>query len=393
MHPCPATSRGGTCPSPRSRNPRASATPATRTRRRSRSSGATCDPALAAGPRPGWPSELDPPDGGMELRQLQRDLDPQGRAVRCRGRGLRGVRRRHRGPVFRPCRRGQLAGGGGACDALRRCAARDLRASRPEHRVARGKGGPGERDRLGPGEWLRGAARIHGRSHARRDGGGARRRCRARAARLPHRVRCAGVRALLPERDGGSGAEVVRDLRSRARVATQVRPHLRAVLFDWGDTLFHAPHAPEVILSFAARSGVPMSIGLARALWDELWAAGKTPEEIAKGRDLSPEAHRRVWTALFTRADRVVPDLSRELYERVMDPHSWVPYTDTGPTLRAVRDRGLRVGVVSNVPADLRPVFAKHGLEGLVDSFTHSFEVGAEKPDPAIFLAAAKSLG
>ena len=46
-----------------------------------------------------------------------------------------------------------------------------------------------------------------------------------------------------------------------------------------------------------------------------------------------------------------------------------------------------------NVPADLRPVFAKHGLDGLVDSYTHSFEVGAEKPSPAIFLAAAKSLG
>jgi len=176
-------------------------------------------------------------------------------------------------------------------------------------------------------------------------------------------------------------------------VASQVRPRLRAVLFDWGDTLFHAPHAPEVILSFAERTGVPMTIGLARGIWDELWAAGKTPEEIAKGRDLSPEAHRRVWMELFARADRVAPGLSRALYERVMDPHSWVPYADTPATLRAVRDRGLRVGVVSNVPVDLRPVFAKHGLDGLVDSFTHSFEVGAEKPDPAIFLAAAKSLG
>jgi len=176
-------------------------------------------------------------------------------------------------------------------------------------------------------------------------------------------------------------------------VASQVRPPLRAVLFDWGDTLFHAPHAPEVIVSFAERSGVPMSIGTARGIWDELWAAGKTPDEIAKGRDLSPEAHRRVWTALFARADRVVPGLSRELYARVMDPHSWVPYADTRSTLEAIHHRGLRVGVVSNVPADLRPVFAKHGLEGLVDSFTHSFEVGAEKPDPAIFLAAARSLG
>jgi HAD superfamily hydrolase (TIGR01509 family) len=165
------------------------------------------------------------------------------------------------------------------------------------------------------------------------------------------------------------------------------------VLFDWGDTLFHAPHAPEVIVTFARSSGAPISEARARELWDEIWAAGKTPEEIAKGRDLSPEAHRRVWMELFARLDRVVPGLARALYERVMDPHSWVPYADTRSTLEEVRRRGLKVGVVSNVPADLRPVFARHGLGGLVDSFTHSFEVGAEKPDPAIFIAAAKSLG
>ena len=168
---------------------------------------------------------------------------------------------------------------------------------------------------------------------------------------------------------------------------------LRAVLFDWGDTLFHAPHAPEVIASFARSSGVRMSEERAREMWDEIWAVGKTPEEIAKGRDLSMEAHRRVWMDLFSQLDVEVPGLSRALYERVMDPHSWVPYADTRATLEAVRRRGLKVGVVSNVPADLRPVFAKHGLERLVDSYTHSFEVGAEKPDPAIFLAAAKSLG
>ncbi len=176
-------------------------------------------------------------------------------------------------------------------------------------------------------------------------------------------------------------------------MAPQVAPALRAVLFDWGDTLFHAPHAVEVIESYARKTGFRMSEGHAHALWDELWAAGKTPEEIAKGRDLSPESHRRVWMELFARADRVVPGLARALYERVMDPHSWVPYADTAPVLSALRARGLRVGVVSNVPVDLRPVFRKHGLDGLVDSFTHSFEVGAEKPDPAIFLAAARALG
>ena len=69
-------------------------------------------------------------------------------------------------------------------------------------------------------------------------------------------------------------------------MASQVRPRVRAVLFDWGDTLFHAPHAPEVISSYAAERGVKVTDAEARGLWDELWAAGKTPEEIAKGRDL-----------------------------------------------------------------------------------------------------------
>ena len=168
---------------------------------------------------------------------------------------------------------------------------------------------------------------------------------------------------------------------------------LRAVLFDWGDTLFHAPHAPEVIVSVARSAGVAMTDARARELWDEIWTLGKTPEEIAKGRDLSMEAHGRVWRDLFSRADAEVPGLSTALYDRVMDPRSWVPYADTRATLEAVRRRGLKVGVVSNVAADLRPVFAKHGLADLVDSYTHSFEVGAEKPDPAIFLAAARSLG
>jgi FMN phosphatase YigB (HAD superfamily) len=176
-------------------------------------------------------------------------------------------------------------------------------------------------------------------------------------------------------------------------VAPPIGAPLRAVLFDWGDTLFHAPHAPEVIVAFARSSGIEMSEARARAMWDEVWTEGKTPEEIAKGRDLSIDAHRRVWSDLFSRLEGEVPGVARALYERVMDPHSWVPFADTRVTLEAVRRRRLKVGVVSNVPADLRPVFAKHRLDGLVDSYTHSFEVGAEKPDPAIFLAAAQSLG
>lgn len=168
---------------------------------------------------------------------------------------------------------------------------------------------------------------------------------------------------------------------------------IRGVLFDWGDTLFSPPDAGQVIVTAAAERGLRIDPEKARALWDELWEAGKMPEELAKGRDLSAGAHRRVWTALFERANTAVPDVASTLYERVMDPSAWVPYPDTAPTLRALHARGIRIGIVSNVPRDLRPIFAAHGLAELVDAFTHSYEVGAEKPDPAIFLHACRALG
>jgi HAD superfamily hydrolase (TIGR01509 family) len=168
---------------------------------------------------------------------------------------------------------------------------------------------------------------------------------------------------------------------------------IRGVLFDWGDTLFSPPDAANVIVTAARERGITIEPERARALWDELWEVGKMPEELAKGRDLSAAAHREIWTGLFKRADAAVPDIATTLYLRVMDPRAWIPYPDTAPTLRALRAGGTKIGIVSNVPQDLRPIFAAHGLADLVDAFTHSFEVGVEKPDPAIFLRACEALG
>ncbi len=168
---------------------------------------------------------------------------------------------------------------------------------------------------------------------------------------------------------------------------------IQGVLFDWGDTLFSPPDAAAVIVTAATERGVPIDPEHARALWDELWEVGKRPEELAKGRDLSAAAHRVIWTELFERANAAVPGIAPTLYERVMDPRAWIPYPDTAPTLRALRARGIKIGIVSNVPQDLRPIFALHGLADLVDAYTHSFEVGVEKPDPAIFLRACEALG
>ena len=61
--------------------------------------------------------------------------------------------------------------------------------------------------------------------------------------------------------------------------------------------------------------------------------------------------------------------------------------------LRGLRERGLRVGVVSNIGWDLRPVFRAHGLDPYVDTYTLSYEHGVQKPDPRLFATACEALG
>ncbi|MEA2660695.1 MAG: hypothetical protein QOH08_267 [Chloroflexota bacterium] len=162
---------------------------------------------------------------------------------------------------------------------------------------------------------------------------------------------------------------------------------IRGVCFDFGDTLFYSPDGAAVI----AEAGVAPQV--ARELWDKIWRDSKTPEALAVQRDLSPEAHRSGWIALFAQADVHRPGLSTLLYERVMDHTKWLPYPDTEPVLRALRKRGLRIGVVSNVAEDLRPVFVARGWDELIDGFTHSYEHRIEKPDVRIFQAACTAMG
>ena len=166
-----------------------------------------------------------------------------------------------------------------------------------------------------------------------------------------------------------------------------------AVLFDWGDTLFESPHGPTVIREHASSRGIHMEEDAARDMWDELWALSKTREEHAKGRDLSRDAHRAVWMQLFSRKETVVPGIGTALYDRVMDPSSWKPYPDAEPTLRALKQRGVKIGLVSNTAHDLRPFFKETGLERYLDAYALSYEVGVAKPAARIFAEACARIG
>jgi len=68
------------------------------------------------------------------------------------------------------------------------------------------------------------------------------------------------------------------------------------------------------------------------------------------------------------------------------------PFPDTAATLQALRTRGIKLGLCSNLTADYAAPIMQL-LPFQLDAYTWSFEAGAIKPDPAIYMHACAALG
>ncbi|WP_320068772.1 HAD-IA family hydrolase [Micromonospora sp. RTGN7] len=189
-----------------------------------------------------------------------------------------------------------------------------------------------------------------------------------------------------------------------ATSARASRRPVEAVLFDFHGTLAQVEEPCDWVLAAAAACGVTLDRARATGLADRLLTAGRAggplPARVPPGlaelwadRDLYPHAHRDAYTGLAATVDAGIDGLADALYERALVPEGWVPYPDTAPTLTALRSAGVKVAVVSNIGFDIRPFFAAWGLDGLIDAYALSYEVGRCKPDPGIFWRACGMLG
>ena len=109
-------------------------------------------------------------------------------------------------------------------------------------------------------------------------------------------------------------------------------------------------------------------------------------------RDLAPHLHREAYLHVL-RESGLADHHAESLYQRVVNPSSWTPYPDTADVLKGLHRQGIKTAVVSNISFDLRPAFGALGVADEVDEFVLSFEVGAIKPDAAIFETALSRLG
>jgi HAD superfamily hydrolase (TIGR01549 family) len=171
-------------------------------------------------------------------------------------------------------------------------------------------------------------------------------------------------------------------------------PPIEAVLFDFANTLFRSPPTEEFLGRIWARAGRDPETLDAAAVAEQVHAAATLPHVAAAQhlRDTSAERHRAA-TELWLAEVPAFQGIEALAYQAILDVENWYPYDDTKPVLRALAERGVPVGIVSDIPFDLRVNFAAHGLAEYVGAYALSYELGVEKPDPKMFLKACADLG
>lgn len=166
-----------------------------------------------------------------------------------------------------------------------------------------------------------------------------------------------------------------------------------AVLLDWRGTLVLTPSVDQWVgdaLRALGRDAAPGTVA------DVVSAIARAdgPEHRLDGPGVDSDAalHRATFREVFADAglDR---ELAESLYALEADPRRNLFADDVHETLVGLRERRVRVAVVSDIHVDLRPAFDDAGLGGLVDVFTLSFEQGLQKPDPRMFERALAALG
>jgi len=171
---------------------------------------------------------------------------------------------------------------------------------------------------------------------------------------------------------------------------------LTAVLFDWGDTLMQWAWQPE-LLDAGHTAGLD---ALGREPLPELSARFRSaylPQLLAPG-TLDEADYPALVRELLGESGIDVSDDELELFLQA-EHDAWGPArllaTTTQALLESLRDRGLKLGLVSNAidpPHLLHRDLERLGVAERLDVALFSSDVGRRKPDPTIFERALTAL-
>lgn len=170
------------------------------------------------------------------------------------------------------------------------------------------------------------------------------------------------------------------------------RVAIDAVIFDWGGTLtpWHTIDLREQWRRYTevydpARAD-ELSVQVLSAE-DDAWRAGRehqksaTLDELFRSVGIEPTGKRH--------------EQALAAYQQFWEPHTHTD-PDARPLLAALRERGIRVGVLSNTlwtREHHEAVFRRDGVLDLLDGAVYSSEIPYTKPHPEAFRAAMAAVG
>ena len=161
------------------------------------------------------------------------------------------------------------------------------------------------------------------------------------------------------------------------------------MIFDWGGTLtpWHSIDAAGLWSAvcephYPSEQAAQYAAALHEAE-DELWRLSRTEQRSA------------TMSQVFDRAGVVATEAFLASYVGAWEPHTFTD-PDVPELLSRLRDRGIRIGVLSNTmwPRSWHEdVFRRDGVLDLIDGAVYSSEIDWNKPHPLAFEASMAAIG
>jgi putative hydrolase of the HAD superfamily len=170
------------------------------------------------------------------------------------------------------------------------------------------------------------------------------------------------------------------------------RQEIEFVFFDAGETLVHPlPSFPELFLSVCSEHGMEVDFDILRTSTRRLMAG--VEDRQRQGYTFSNEAmkSRRFWLDFYgglvremgyAQEDGMLPGV---LYDTFSEPSNYGAYHDAQETLEELRDRGMRMGLISNFESWLEGLLKDLGFLEFLEVVVISGKESFEKPHPRIY--------
>lgn len=175
---------------------------------------------------------------------------------------------------------------------------------------------------------------------------------------------------------------------------------IEAITFDVGSTLIEpSPAVEQMFCHIAEVRGHPMRLEEVAVHMDEVDDFYES--EYAKDGDFwcSREGSVGIWLDMYRYLSHLTglagdaEGMARSIYSEYAKPGSWRPYGDVRETLMVLRQRHIKMAIVSNWDPALTGIIEGLNLAPFFDEIVSSADVGYRKPDPAIFEIALERLG